>query len=130
MASSSSAAAVTPAVAYLDKRNPEQITQAEYDKSGVIAGVILAAIIGPILLWYAGTYIYGTIRYKVWVPWKVRRAEKRDLERRSTGTSVEVGEASQAYEEQMRENLARELDRAREWSWRTMMSGDEEDIYP
>lgn len=45
---------------------------------------------------------------------KGEKTEERDLKRRSTNTSVEVGEASQAYERQMRENLVQELSHARE----------------
>lgn len=119
-----SPAAATAAGPYLRKRVVEQISQEEYHQSGIIAGAILAGILVPILLYYAATYVYGTIRYKVWVPRKVKKAEERDIKRRSTGTSVEVGEASQAYERQMKENLMQELSYAREWSWRRMMRGD------
>jgi hypothetical protein len=129
MPSSSSAVASTAAASFFYRRDPEQITQAKSDRSGYIVGSIVGAIIGTVLLWYAVTYIYGTIRYKVWIPWKVRRAEKRDRVRRSTGTNVEIGEATPAYERQRRENLRRESVRAKEWSWRTMMSGTE-DTYP
>ncbi len=129
MPSSSSAVAATAAASFFHRRDPEQVTQAKSDRSALVVGSIVGAIIGTVLLWYAVTYIYGTIRYKVWIPWKVRRAEKRDRVRRSTGTSVEIGEATPAYERQRRENLRRELNRAKAWSWRTMMSGSE-DIYP
>lgn len=65
MSLSISAAAATATAPYLYKKSPEQTTQAEKNDSGVVADVILVDIIGLVLIYYAATYIYGTIRYKV-----------------------------------------------------------------
>lgn len=61
----SAAAAATAAAPYLYKRVPEQMIQAENTDSGVVVSVVPVGIIGPVLLYFAATYIYGTIRYKV-----------------------------------------------------------------